>query len=144
MCIVCGWVGFEFKLYYRSDLKRETKILLRNSYVMTQYCRKQLRKSQILFIFSSSLLCLVYYFVILFFLNWKTCFCGTFKSTLLFFFLFTTCGDRFTRTRRDVLVSSRLDTRCLFFNIPNATDLKIFKCWRIIAISAARNSNPSI
>lgn len=70
MCFVCVWVGFEFKLYYRSNLKRETKILLGNSYVMTQYCRKQLRKSQLMFIFSSSLLCLVYYFVILFLFFW--------------------------------------------------------------------------
>lgn len=61
-----------------------------------------------MFIFSSSFsfawFIILFFFSFFFLLNWKTCFCGTFKSTLLFFFLFTTCGDRCTRTRRDVLI----------------------------------------
>lgn len=70
-----------------------------------------------MFIFSSSLLCFAFilfsffYFYFFFLLNWKTCFCDTFKSTFLFF-LFTTCGDRFTRTRRDVCC---LDSRYSLF-----------------------------
>lgn len=123
----CVCFVFEFKLLQFEQNRNER-----------YYSQMQLRNGRSRSVFN---FCLVNFFFFFEFCNilLATCFFVTFKSTLqlvrseIFTLGFT--------TKRMLELESYC---CLFFNIPNATDSKIFKCWRIIAIPTARNSNLSI
>lgn len=140
----CVFVGFEFKLLYVQNLNRlETisiteKLLRKNVTVQSKIkCHNYGFNIYILPLYFTFALSFLFIFLI-----GKLAFMARLINAALLILL-----QHFRRSFHwdtEGCDSSRLLSSCLFFNIPNATDLKIFKCWRIIAISTARNSNPSI